>query len=127
MLLTITTTHRPATDLGYLLHKHPERVQSFGVPFGPAHVFYPEAGDERCTAALLLDVDPVGLVRRGGGRGAFALAAPSGPRRRRWVDGSAPGGTRTRGLPVDNRASSPLDHEGVRCGRRPVVGAAPDF
>ena len=23
MLLTITTTHRPATDLGYLLHKHP--------------------------------------------------------------------------------------------------------
>jgi hypothetical protein len=41
--------------------------------------------------------------------------------------GSAPGGTRTRGLPVDNRASSPLDHEGVRCGRRPVVGATPDF
>jgi 3' terminal RNA ribose 2'-O-methyltransferase Hen1 len=74
MLLSITTTHRPAADLGFLLHKHPERVQAFGLPFGTAHVFYPEAGEERCTAALLLEIDPVGLVRRGGGRGAFALA-----------------------------------------------------
>jgi 3' terminal RNA ribose 2'-O-methyltransferase Hen1 len=65
MLLTITTTHRPATNLGHLLHKHPERLQSFSLPFGHAHVFYPEATDERCTAALLLDVDPVGLIRRG--------------------------------------------------------------
>src|SRR5262245_28547142 len=63
MLLTITTTHAPATDLGYLLHKHPERCQSFPLSFGQAHVFYPETGAERCTAALLLDVDPVGLVR----------------------------------------------------------------
>jgi 3' terminal RNA ribose 2'-O-methyltransferase Hen1 len=74
VLLTLTTTHRPATDLGYLLHKHPERVQVFSVPFGQAHVFYPDATEERCTAALLLEVDPVGLVRRGGGRGSFALA-----------------------------------------------------
>jgi 3' terminal RNA ribose 2'-O-methyltransferase Hen1 len=72
VLLTISTTHRPATDLGYLLHKHPDRVQAFGLPFGAATVFYPEAGEERCTAALLLDVDPVGLVRRGSG--GFALA-----------------------------------------------------
>ena len=70
----ITTTHRPATDLGYLLHKHPDRVQTFSVPFGQAHVFYPEASDERCTAALLLEIDPVGLIRRGGGRSSFALA-----------------------------------------------------
>ena len=63
MLLTITTTHSPATDLGYLLHKHPERRQSFSLTFGEGHVFYPEAGPERCTAALLLDIDPVGLVR----------------------------------------------------------------
>jgi 3' terminal RNA ribose 2'-O-methyltransferase Hen1 len=63
MLLTITSTHRPATDLGYLLHKDPSRCQSAALSFGRAHVFYPEAGDERCTAALLLDVDPVGLVR----------------------------------------------------------------
>src|SRR5919201_4914079 len=65
MLLTITTTHRPATDLGHLLHKHPQRLQSFSLPFGQAHVFYPEASRERCTAALLLEVDPVGLIRRG--------------------------------------------------------------
>ena len=63
MLLTITTTCRPANDLGYLLHKHPERFQSFDLSFGKAHVFYPEVGAERCTACLLLDVDPVGMVR----------------------------------------------------------------
>jgi len=74
VLLTLSTTHSPATDLGFLLHKHPERVQSFSLPFGEAHVFYPEATDERCTAALLLDVDPVGLVRRGRGVSNFALA-----------------------------------------------------
>jgi 3' terminal RNA ribose 2'-O-methyltransferase Hen1 len=63
MLLTISTTHRPATDLGYLLHKNPSRAQSLELSFGRAHVLYPEASAERCTAALLLDVDPVGLVR----------------------------------------------------------------
>ncbi len=63
MLLTLTTTHRPATDLGYLLHKHPERLQTFSLTFGKAHVFYPEATEERCTVALLLDVDTVHLVR----------------------------------------------------------------
>jgi 3' terminal RNA ribose 2'-O-methyltransferase Hen1 len=63
MLLTITTTHQPATDLGYLLAKNPARVQSFALSFGQAHVFYPEARPERCTAALVLDVDPVALVR----------------------------------------------------------------
>lgn len=74
MLLTITTTYHPATDLGYLLHKNPARVQSFDLAFGQAHVFYPEACEERCTAAMLLDVDPVGLVRgRRAGSGGFAL------------------------------------------------------
>ena len=63
MLLTITTTCAPATDLGYLLHKHPDRPQSFAVSAGEAHVFYPEATPERCTAALLLEVDPIALVR----------------------------------------------------------------
>jgi 3' terminal RNA ribose 2'-O-methyltransferase Hen1 len=63
MLLTITTTHQPATDLGYLLHKHPERVQTFPMNFGQVHVFYPEVSAERCTAALLMEVDPVRLVR----------------------------------------------------------------
>jgi 3' terminal RNA ribose 2'-O-methyltransferase Hen1 len=63
VLLTITLTRPPATDLGWLLHKHPARPQSFDLAFGRAHVFYPEAADDRCTAALLLDVDAVGLVR----------------------------------------------------------------
>jgi 3' terminal RNA ribose 2'-O-methyltransferase Hen1 len=61
--LTISTTHRPATDLGYLLHKHPDRVQQFTQSFGVATVFYPQATVERCTAALLLEIDPVRLAR----------------------------------------------------------------
>jgi len=67
MLLQLTTTQRPATDLGFLLHKNPARAQSFELAFGRVHVFYPEASTERCTAALLLDVDSVGLVRGKGG------------------------------------------------------------
>ncbi|TCO58506.1 3' terminal RNA ribose 2'-O-methyltransferase Hen1 [Actinocrispum wychmicini] len=63
MLLTLTTTHRPATDLGFLLHKHPERAQSFTVAAGTAHVFYPVATPDECTAALLVDIDPIELVR----------------------------------------------------------------
>jgi len=63
VLLTVTTTREPATDLGYLLHKHPDRLQTFATAAGQAHVFYPEAAPERCTAALLLEVDPVALVR----------------------------------------------------------------
>jgi 3' terminal RNA ribose 2'-O-methyltransferase Hen1 len=63
MLLTLTTTFEPATDLGYLLHKNPNRHQVFDLSFGRAHVFYPEADARRCTAALLLEVDPIGLVR----------------------------------------------------------------
>ena len=63
MLLTLTTTHRPATDLGYLLFKHPDRVQTFTQSYGSATVFYPEATPERCTVALLVEVDPVRLAR----------------------------------------------------------------
>ena len=66
MLLTLSTTHRPATDLGYLLHKNPARLQAFDLPFGKAHVFYPQATEERCTAALLLEIDAVALVRSRG-------------------------------------------------------------
>jgi len=63
MLLALSTTHTPATDLGFLLHKNPDRVQTFDLSFGQAHVFYPDASADRCTAVLLLDVDPVRLVR----------------------------------------------------------------
>lgn len=65
MLLTIRTTHNPAADLGWLLHKHPARVQDFDLGFGRAHIFYPELADDACTAALLLEIDPVRLVRGG--------------------------------------------------------------
>ncbi|MDA0350617.1 MAG: 3' terminal RNA ribose 2'-O-methyltransferase Hen1 [Chloroflexi bacterium] len=75
MLLTISTTHRPADDLGYLLHKHPQRVHEFALPYGTAHVFYPEATEDRCTAALLLEIDPLHIARRGFG---VADAAPLG-------------------------------------------------
>ncbi len=74
MLLSVSLIRDEATDLGYLLHKHPGKVQAFSLPFGKAHVFYPEATPERCTASLLLEIDPVGLVRRGGRSGGFALA-----------------------------------------------------
>ncbi len=67
MLLTVSTTYNPATDLGFLLEKHPARVHEFELASGKATVFYPEAADLRCTVALLLDVDPIGLVRRKGG------------------------------------------------------------
>jgi 3' terminal RNA ribose 2'-O-methyltransferase Hen1 len=63
VLLTLTTTREPATDLGYLLHKHPDRVQRFQQSFGTVTVFYPEATQARCTAALLLEIDPVRLAR----------------------------------------------------------------
>lgn len=63
MLLTITYSQKPATDLGYLLYKNPSRPQSFELNHGKVHVFYPEATEDRCTAALLLDIDPIDLAR----------------------------------------------------------------
>jgi 3' terminal RNA ribose 2'-O-methyltransferase Hen1 len=74
MIFTISTTFFPATDLGFLLHKHPEKLQTFSLPFGQAHIFYPEASPERCTAALLLEIDPIHLIRsRRSGSLGFAL------------------------------------------------------
>ena len=77
MLLSLTTTHEPATDLGYLLHKNPSRLQAEEMSFGKAYVFYPEATFNRCTVAVLLEVDPVGLVRgrRGPAGGVVSLGA----------------------------------------------------
>ncbi len=75
MLLTLTLTAPQASDLGFLLHKHPERVQSFEVSVGTVHVCYPEATAARCSVAVLLEVDPIGLVRdRRWGTDGFALA-----------------------------------------------------
>lgn len=78
MLLTVTTTRPPATDLSWLLHKHPARVQTFELAFGRAHVFYPQTTELRCTAALVLDVDPIRLVRRRRNSGYEARFLPVG-------------------------------------------------
>lgn len=73
MFLSLTTTRPPATDLGWLLHKHPDRV--FERESGPAmaRVFFPEAEEARCTAVLLVEVDPIDLVR--GDHGVATLDA----------------------------------------------------
>ena len=74
MLLTISTTHQPATDLGFLLHKHPDRFQTFDLSFGDCHAFYSEASDSKCSFNLLLDVDPVEMARGKKRKNNFALA-----------------------------------------------------
>ena len=63
MILTISTDFQPTDILGFLLHKHPDKVQQFSITGGDAWVFYPEHSPERSTASLLLDLDPVGMVR----------------------------------------------------------------
>ena len=68
MLVSITSTTPDATDLGFLLHKHPDRVRSVDIGFGRAHVFYPEATPQRCTATLFVEIDPIALSRRQMGR-----------------------------------------------------------
>jgi 3' terminal RNA ribose 2'-O-methyltransferase Hen1 len=63
VLITLTSTAPSASDLSHLLRKHPAKAQSFDLAVGTAHVVYPEATDDRCTVALLLEVDPIALVR----------------------------------------------------------------
>lgn len=76
MILTITSTHKPATDLGFLLHKNPSRLHTIELAFGNAYVAYPEATEERCTAALVVDVDTVGLVRKREGLAQYVNDRP---------------------------------------------------
>lgn len=63
MLLTITYEGQNTQNLSFLLHKHYERAQQFELSYGKAYVFYPEVSNERTTAALLLDVNPIDLAR----------------------------------------------------------------
>lgn len=63
MLLTITYEGENTQELGFLLHKHPDRAQQFELSYGKAYVFYPEVSNERTTVALLLDTDPIDLAR----------------------------------------------------------------
>ncbi|HEY4640161.1 MAG TPA: 3' terminal RNA ribose 2'-O-methyltransferase Hen1 [Thermoanaerobaculia bacterium] len=76
MIFTITTTHKPATDLGFLLHKNPSRLHTIELAFGKAYVAYPEATEERCTAALIVDIDTVGLVRKREGLAQYVNDRP---------------------------------------------------
>ncbi|MFI9427640.1 3' terminal RNA ribose 2'-O-methyltransferase Hen1 [Streptomyces achromogenes] len=122
MFLTISTTGtaaRPATDLGYLLHKHPDKAQAFSTSHGTAHVFYPEADAERCTAALLLEIDPVALVRhgRGKGRGGAPDAALA-----QYVNDRPYAASSLLAVALSNVFSSAL--RGV-CAARPERAAAP--
>ena len=113
MLLTIRTTHQPATDLGFLLHKHPDHVHTREFPFGNATVFYPEATAEACTAAVLLDVDPVGMVR---GRRGKAGAEDQYVNDRPYVASSL------LSVVLSRWFNSAL---GGKCERRPELAAAP--
>ncbi|CAL9291402.1 3' terminal RNA ribose 2'-O-methyltransferase Hen1 [Streptomyces sp. SudanB182_2057] len=122
MFLTISTTGtaaRPATDLGYLLHKHPDNAQAFSTSYGTAHVFYPEADAERCTAALLLEIDPVALVRRGRGKGRGG--APDAALAQ-YVNDRPYAASSLLAVALGNVFSSAL--RGV-CGARPERAAAP--
>ncbi len=113
MLLTLTTTAPDATDLGHLLHKHPERVHTAPLPFGRAHVFYPEARPDRCTAALLLEVDPVELSR---GRGD--AEAPLEP----YVNDRPYVASSFLSVALSRVLGTAL---GGRCEKRPELAAAP--
>jgi 3' terminal RNA ribose 2'-O-methyltransferase Hen1 len=115
VLLTITTTRAPATDLGYLLHKHPDRFQSFAVSAGAAHVFYPEATPERCTAALLLEVDPVALVRGHGRKQADTELA-------RYVNDRPYAASSMLAVAIKEAFRTALTG---RCDARPELAAAP--
>jgi 3' terminal RNA ribose 2'-O-methyltransferase Hen1 len=75
MLLSISTNRPNASELGFLLHKHPDRVQTFELSFGKCHVFYPESSETKCTMAMLLDIDSVAMARnKGNKKQNFALA-----------------------------------------------------
>ena len=55
VLLLLTTTRRPATDLGRLLALESGEVHEFAVPGGIATLHLPEVSAHRCTAAVFLE------------------------------------------------------------------------
>jgi hypothetical protein len=122
VLLTITLTKTPATDLGFLLHKNPGGVHTRPLAFGPSHVFDPEETDERCTAALLLDIDPVGLVRGRRPGPSLDIACTGGIDRHFRVvvlrqAASALGGRLARGVGAESERCPRLWVEGRRRSR----------
>jgi 3' terminal RNA ribose 2'-O-methyltransferase Hen1 len=74
VLLTITTTHEPADQLG----KHPDRAHRVELSFGSALVCFPVVQPRRCTAALVVDVDPARPGRAGRSAGGSAGGSRGG-------------------------------------------------
>jgi 3' terminal RNA ribose 2'-O-methyltransferase Hen1 len=56
MFISMTTTYVPATDLGYLLHKHPDKMHKRTSSQSVNYCFFSEASVERCTVNLVLDI-----------------------------------------------------------------------
>ncbi|GAA4374561.1 hypothetical protein [Agromyces bauzanensis] len=110
MLLTISYAGPDSTDLGFLLHKHPGRLQTFDLSVGKAHVFYPQSTDERCTAALMLEIDPISLLRnkRFGGSDPFSLGHYVNDRPYRRSGGQPNHESRPRRSASSNPASQPM-------------------
>ncbi|MFZ4843620.1 methyltransferase domain-containing protein [Mycetocola saprophilus] len=74
MYLSITLTGSHASGLNHLLHKHPDRVHRREKNGSTATVFTPVFEPDRATVGLLLEVDPIGLVRgQGAARDSFTL------------------------------------------------------
>ncbi|WP_030148917.1 3' terminal RNA ribose 2'-O-methyltransferase Hen1 [Mycetocola saprophilus] len=74
MYLSITLTGSHASGLNHLLHKHPDRVHRREKNGSTATVFTPVFEPDRVTVGLLLEVDPIGLVRgQGAARDSFTL------------------------------------------------------
>jgi 3' terminal RNA ribose 2'-O-methyltransferase Hen1 len=119
VLLTITTTHQPADELGYLLGKHPDRVHRAELGFGDATVVFPEVGARRCTAALIVDVDPVGLVRRASGAGG---SAPDGVSLAQHVNDRPYAASSLLSVGIGRTLGSALHG---RCRDRPELAATP--
>jgi hypothetical protein len=65
MLLTISTTHRPATVLGPLLQRDLDDVDLEPLPFGHAMVCFSQADDRRCTAAVMVHAQRDGSSQLG--------------------------------------------------------------
>lgn len=124
MLLSITTTHQPATDLGYLLGKHPERPQSFELAYVHVHVFYPEASAERCTVCLLLDIDPIGPVRTYRHGPARRSRGCSPTTTWRSMTQGTPASTRSRRSTSASRSTTRGSPRCVRRSRLPARGAS---
>ena len=64
MIFSISTTHYPATDIGFLLHKNPDEFHKIPFNFGDVYIFYPYGSPELCMATLIVKIDPIKLYEK---------------------------------------------------------------